>query len=207
MYFLPTVVRLALAAGRQDLARRAIMLCDRAIERDDGLIAAAAACRCRGLLDADPARLREAVDRYRAIGDVPDVAGSLEDLAVVYGQRGEVQAARAAYAEAVEVFQALGANTDLVRARSRVRPYGIGGGPRGRLTRPVSGWYALTPTERKVAALVADGLSNPDIAAALFLSRRTVQSHVSHILAKLKVRSRGEIAQEAARHPFTAEVG
>ena len=67
--------------------------------------------------------------------------------------------------------------------------------------RPTSGWFALTPTERRIAYLVADGLSNPDIAAERFLSRRTVQSHVSHILTKLDARSRAEIAEEAARHP------
>jgi DNA-binding NarL/FixJ family response regulator len=52
-----------------------------------------------------------------------------------------------------------------------------------------------------VAYLVAMGRSNPDIAAELFLSRNTVQTHVSHILAKLGVRSRAEIVREAVRHP------
>ena len=67
--------------------------------------------------------------------------------------------------------------------------------------RPATGWEALTPTEVKVAYLVADGRSNPDVAAALFLSRNTVQTHVSHILAKLGARSRAEIIREAVRHP------
>jgi DNA-binding NarL/FixJ family response regulator len=63
----------------------------------------------------------------------------------------------------------------------------------------VTGWEALTATEQRVAALVADGLSNPDIATVLFLSRRTVQTHVSHIIAKLGVRSRVEVAVQSAR--------
>ena len=50
----------------------------------------------------------------------------------------------------------------------------------------------------KVVDLVARGMSNPSIAAQLFLSRRTVQTHVSHILAKLKVRSRVDIIRESA---------
>ena len=54
-----------------------------------------------------------------------------------------------------------------------------------------------------MAYLVADGPSNPDVAAALFLSRNTVQTHVSHILAKLGARSRAEIIAEAGRHPAT----
>jgi len=52
-----------------------------------------------------------------------------------------------------------------------------------------------------VAYVVAAGRSNPDIAAELFLSRNTVQTHVSHILAKLGARSRAEIVREALRHP------
>jgi DNA-binding NarL/FixJ family response regulator len=63
--------------------------------------------------------------------------------------------------------------------------------------RPAHGWDALTETEHKVAVLVTEGLSNPDIAAKMFLSRRTVQSHVSSILAKLELASRVEVAVSA----------
>jgi DNA-binding NarL/FixJ family response regulator len=65
--------------------------------------------------------------------------------------------------------------------------------------RPAHGWDALTETEHKVALLVAEGLSNPDIATKMFLSRRTVQSHVSSILAKLELTSRVELAVSAQR--------
>ena len=64
----------------------------------------------------------------------------------------------------------------------------------------MSGWGALTPTEVRVAGLVAAARSNPDIAAELFMSRYTVQTHVSHILAKLGAQSRVEIAAVAVRH-------
>jgi Response regulator containing a CheY-like receiver domain and an HTH DNA-binding domain len=56
-----------------------------------------------------------------------------------------------------------------------------------------------SPAEERVAALVAEGRSNPDIAAELLLSRRTVQTHVSHILTKLGYSSRIEIAREVDR--------
>jgi DNA-binding NarL/FixJ family response regulator len=62
------------------------------------------------------------------------------------------------------------------------------------------GWDSLTPTEGRIAALVVEGLSNPQIAARLYLSPRTVGTHVSHILTKLGVHSRIDIAREAARH-------
>ena len=58
----------------------------------------------------------------------------------------------------------------------------------------------MTPTEVRVAALVAQGRSNPDIAAEMLLSRRTVQTHVSNILAKLGYGSRIDVARESARH-------
>ena len=58
------------------------------------------------------------------------------------------------------------------------------------------GWDSLTPTEVKITEMVAQGLSNPQIAAKLFLSRRTVGTHVSHILSKLDVHSRIDIARE-----------
>jgi DNA-binding NarL/FixJ family response regulator len=51
-----------------------------------------------------------------------------------------------------------------------------------------------------VAELVATGISNPDIASRLFLSRNTVQTHVSHILAKLGARSRAEIIRQSLEH-------
>ena len=63
-----------------------------------------------------------------------------------------------------------------------------------------AGWNSLTPTETKIAAMVAEGMSNRQIAEQLVLSPRTVGTHVSHILAKLGVRSRIDIAREAAEH-------
>ncbi|OBI63235.1 transcriptional regulator [Mycobacterium sp. E796] len=69
---------------------------------------------------------------------------------------------------------------------------------RGERKRPTSGWASLTPTERDVARLVADGLANNEIAARLFISRRTVQTHLTHVYAKLGITSRVQLAQEVA---------
>jgi len=59
-------------------------------------------------------------------------------------------------------------------------------------------WPALTPSEQRIAALVGRGLSNPEIAGQLFLSRYTVRSHVSRILAKLGTGTRLEIVRALA---------
>lgn len=70
---------------------------------------------------------------------------------------------------------------------------------RGERKRPSSGWAALTPTELEVVRLVAEGLGNKDIAAQLFISHRTVQTHLTHVYTKLGFTSRVQLAQEATR--------
>lgn len=70
---------------------------------------------------------------------------------------------------------------------------------RGGRKRPASGWRSLTPTELDVVRLVSEGLANNDIATRLFISPRTVQSHLTHVYSKLGVSSRVQLAQEAAR--------
>ena len=71
---------------------------------------------------------------------------------------------------------------------------------RGERKRPTSGWASLTPTERDVVQLVSEGLANKDIATRLFVSPRTVQTHLTHVYTKLGLTSRVQLVQEAARH-------
>jgi len=71
---------------------------------------------------------------------------------------------------------------------------------RGQRKRPPSGWASLTPTERQVVQLLSEGLANNDIATRLFVSPRTVQSHLTHVYTKLGLTSRVQLVQEAARH-------
>jgi predicted ATPase/class 3 adenylate cyclase/DNA-binding CsgD family transcriptional regulator len=71
---------------------------------------------------------------------------------------------------------------------------------RGQRKRPASGWASLTPTERDVVRLVSEGLANNDIATRLFVSPRTVQTHLTHVYTKLGLTLRVQLVQEAARH-------
>ena len=190
---LPMLTRLAVAAGHDDVAAAAYAAArDRETENTAG--------HCRGIIESDPAALIAIADAFPPALLPLQRAHVLENAAVVYAERGELQAARATFTEAVKLYDGLGATWDMRRASARLRPFGIRRGTRSK-RRPDFGWDALTATELKIAYLVADGQSNPDIAAELFLSRNTVQTHVSHILTKLDARSRTEIATQALARP------
>jgi predicted ATPase/class 3 adenylate cyclase/DNA-binding CsgD family transcriptional regulator len=70
---------------------------------------------------------------------------------------------------------------------------------RGSRKRPAGGWESLTPTELEVAQHAAAGLTNPEIAQRMFISRGTAKTHLSHIYAKLGVRNRSELTAQASR--------
>jgi DNA-binding CsgD family transcriptional regulator/tetratricopeptide (TPR) repeat protein len=71
--------------------------------------------------------------------------------------------------------------------------------PRGKRQRPSAGWESLTPTELEVARHAGAGMTNPEIAARMFISRDTVRTHLSHIFGKLGLKNRSELAGEVAR--------
>jgi DNA-binding CsgD family transcriptional regulator len=197
--WLPNLVRLAIAAGDGQVARAAAQACAaEAAAETEPARAAAASLRCRGLLRSDPGPLRDAAAHYRSLGPAVQLPSALEDLAAVLAQRGREDEAKAALNEAVRLYEDLDARWDIRRADSRLRAHGIRRGVRGRRgPRVASGWEALTQTELSIATMLAGGASTPDIARGMFLSRRTVQAHISHILAKLGVKGRGDIVREA----------
>src|SRR5206468_9261229 len=106
-------------------------------------------------------------------------------LGMVGGGGGERRAARDGVEAALEGFETIGASGWAEKARVEIGR--IGGRTREE---------GLTAAERRVAALVAEGRTNQEVAAALFLGERTVASHLTHIYAKLGVRSRTELARK-----------
>jgi DNA-binding NarL/FixJ family response regulator len=153
---------------------------------------------CRGMLEHDPHKLMAAAARYEDASRPLLQAKALEAAAIEFVATDERGLARDAFTRAVEVYESLGAAADVARVLATFRGHGIRRGPRSKHRQASSGWDSLTPMEAKVAAFVEEGLSNPDIAAKLMLSRRTVGTHVSHILKKLGVSSRTDIARESA---------
>jgi DNA-binding CsgD family transcriptional regulator/tetratricopeptide (TPR) repeat protein len=158
-----------------------------------------AALFCRGLVDSDPTALLRAAEQYELAERPLPKAQALEAAALAFAGSGGTGSGQAAFTRALDGYTALHANWDMARLQAQFRSYGIRRSPRVRPKRPQTGWESLTPTEARIAAMVAEGLSNPKIATALFLSPRTVATHVSHILTKLRVPSRIDIAREAGR--------
>ena len=147
--------------------------------------------RCRGLVAAArgdvteaAALLEDAVAQHEQAADPLGRARALLALGVVRRRRRQKRAAREAIAAALDGFEQLGAATWIERARAELGR--IGGRSREE---------GLTAAERRVAALVAEGHTNREVAAALFLGERTVETHLSHVYAKLGVRSRAELAR------------
>ncbi|MEU7632001.1 AAA family ATPase [Nocardia sp. NPDC049220] len=193
-YIFPDIARLAAEVGDARAARLVVTGAEELLARQPTAARNGTALLCRGLADHDPDVLLYAAAAFRLSGRPLYEAQAYENAAVLLAAAGREADARRGLATAMMLYSQLGASWDTARAIARVRPYGIRLGVRGRRNRPKSGWASLTDTERKIAMLVTKGSSNSDIAAQMFLSRRTIQSHVSSILAKLDLASRREIA-------------
>jgi DNA-binding CsgD family transcriptional regulator len=170
-------------------------LTDRLAERGATLErewALAVAGRCRGLIAAAHgdlsgalAELEEAAERHERVPVPFDRARTLLVVGVVRRRGRQRRSAREALEQACAEFERLGAAVWHARARGEL----------GRLGGRAPSDGALTPSEHKVAALVAEGRTNREVAAELVVSEKTVESHLSHVYRKLGVRSRAELTR------------
>jgi len=192
-------VRLALHVGERALAAEAATTLEEGAKRARLPRIDGTALLCRGLLEGDADVLMASVDAYRAITRPYDLARACESAGTVLNRRGLKDHAIAYLRESAEIYQRLVATRDLSRVESSLRALGAPRGRRGRRSRPDTGWESLTPTESAVVRLVADGLRNRGIADRLFISRRTVETHLTHIFGKLGISSRTELMAMAGR--------
>jgi DNA-binding CsgD family transcriptional regulator len=195
----PLAVRVALQAGDAGLAAR--------IARDAGRLArvnedvptlAGCARHAEALVRGDMEGVRLAVELLRAGPRPLALAAALEDLGLAFGRGEHREAAIAAFEEALILYGGASAMTGAVRVRRELRAMGARGRHRVAEAGGVRAWDSLTRAERAVAQLVADGLSNRRVAARLFVSSSTVDTHLQHIFGKLGINSRVQLARLVA---------
>jgi DNA-binding CsgD family transcriptional regulator len=194
----PQLVRIAVASGDRELAESAAAAAERRRALNPAAPAVqACAAHARGLLTGDAAALAQAAEILEAGQRRLAAASALEDLALAElraDRRGE---AVTALDRALAIHAACGAHWDLARVRMRLRRLGV----RRRLPserRPASGWAALTSSELAVVRLVADGLTNREVAERLYISPHTVSGHLRHAFEKLGISSRVTLTRIAA---------
>jgi DNA-binding CsgD family transcriptional regulator len=186
--------RVAIAEGRQDLAER---------DAHDALACAATVqvrhcvpdiLECLAALSGDSGSYQEAV---RLFGAADALRQQTTEVRFGFFQS-DYDASCAAARDALDIyaFHAAWAEGAALSTEEAIA-YAQRG--RGERRRPSTGWASLTPTELDVVRLVSEGLANKDIATRLFISPRTVQTHLTHVYTKLGLTSRVQLAQETAR--------
>ena len=192
---LPDVARLAVALGQPERGAAVWSLCS-ATDSLDHVPAGAERAWAGALLAGDAVGVNSAAERLAAWRPF-QAARAWRDAALMLAAT-DPTAARDAATRALGAFEQLGAEDAAARFRADMREAGV----RLRTGRPAPdrvGWTSITATERMVVELVAGGRTNAEIAATLYTSRRTVESHLVHVYNKVGVRSRVELAREAAR--------
>jgi len=155
----------------------------------------AAAGHARGLIEQDPAALQRVAETYAT---TLARARALEDAGNAWAQQGDQAQATILLSQAYAVYQELGDADTLARVRSSLRAAGTRLRHWTHADRPAFGWDSLTDTERRIADLVAEGLSNRQVANRVFLSTHTVAFHLRHVFWKLGITSRVQLARIAA---------
>jgi DNA-binding CsgD family transcriptional regulator len=190
----PNLVEAYVRLGRLDDARRSLERYREFGVRSSHVWSPAVARRCEGLLAGE--------DEYEAIltdalalhpdTDPFGAARTRLHLGERLRRSGRRTEARRELRAALETFDALGARPWSERARSELRASGE------RLRRDPAAAEELTPQELQIALHVAEGKTNRDVGAALFLSHKTVEFHLHRIYRKLGVSSRGELIRRFA---------
>lgn len=218
----PDMVRLAVITGRTEHAARVVAELDAMTRRTASPVVAAVARWTRALVDesqdpdhagnsdnsgdadrADRAdrsnAIEAAADQLAARGRLPEAARAWHDAAVYAVRRGRSREGRRLATRAFEVYDRLGAHHWHRRLRSDLRAHDVVMRPRRGPPRPSYGWESLTASESAIVDLAGQGLTNTEIAARLFVSRRTVESHLGRIYTKLGLSSRAQLVAAIAR--------
>jgi DNA-binding CsgD family transcriptional regulator len=194
------LVRIAVAADDSELAECGVAAAERrASLNPEVLSVTATAAHARGLLSRSQDHLAEAVALFEQSPRPHALAAALEDLGAAQAQSGQGPSGVVTLDRALVLYHQVGATHDASRVRARLRTLGV----RRRIAsprRPGHGWGAMTASELAVARLVAQGLTNRDVAERLFVSPHTVNSHLRQIFTKLQINSRVALTRLANDH-------
>jgi DNA-binding CsgD family transcriptional regulator len=198
VHWQPDLVEAYARAGKRDSAHGVLAVLEQQAQYTTGRWAQGTAARCRGLLtdDAPDEYFDVAVKHLQAVPAPFEIARTHLCRGERLRRAGRRTAARRALQQAIDEFDRLGAQPWTNRARAESRA--TGANPRRRQS-PAER-EQLTPHELQVAVIVANGASNREAAASLFLSPKTIEFHLGHIYRKLGVRTRTQLAALAARH-------
>lgn len=191
----PTYTKILVDLGQQEEAREIVTATEAAAQRDATPWAEAQAHRCRGIADREPETLNAAIALLTEAPDVfMDLPDAYEEMAMLLSEAGHTDQAVACLQQAAVLWGKPGATRDIARIDAALRGLGFQQGVRGSRRRPRSGWEALTKTEREVVDLVTEDLIYREIAERMFISKRTVETHIAHIFEKLGLSSRRELS-------------
>jgi DNA-binding CsgD family transcriptional regulator/tetratricopeptide (TPR) repeat protein len=195
------LTRLSLTTGDRDAAEAVAAAAARLAHENPGFpTLAASAAHAQGVLCGDRAALSRAAATHVGPWGRASAAEDLGVLLTTMGDGAGKDAAIEALDQALEGYQHVGALRDAARIRARLRRLGVRRRHWTQSDRPISGWSSLTETERNVAALAAQGLTNPQVATQMFVSPHTVKFHLRQVFRKLGIGSRVELARLATEH-------
>ncbi|HYZ47242.1 MAG TPA: LuxR C-terminal-related transcriptional regulator, partial [Actinomycetota bacterium] len=195
----PDGVRLARAAGQEEEGRALISHIEHLGERTGIAFYQGIALRARALMEGDVEVALRAVETLRRCSRPVELAFACEDAGAALVSRGRAEEAEPLLHQAIATYEGIGARRAINRAEAVLRAAGRHLGRRGPRPKETLGWGSLTRSERDVVELVARGLTNREVGTRLFISRRTVETHLSHAFRKLGVSSRVELAAKAAQ--------
>jgi DNA-binding CsgD family transcriptional regulator len=189
---LPDAIEAMVAVGRIEAADRWLAPWEERGERMDRAWVLAVSARSRAILLAARGDLAAAVEvgersmqQYERLPMPFERARTLLLLGQLYRRKRQKRKAIDAFNEALEAFTQIGATTWAERVNSELSRSKVGH----------TGDVGLTSSEQQVADLAATGMTNNDIAAALFISPKTVEHHIGRVYRKLGIRNRAELGQ------------
>lgn len=195
----PDLLRVLSAIGEGVSGRGVVRDVEESARRQNTASARGAAIRCRGMAVGDPDLLLGAVAVTRQSPRVLDRARACDDAGLALAATARRAEGLALLEEALLLYERLGARHRVRAVESALRHAGVTRGRRGTRRRPATGWEALTKTELEVVELVGQGFTARETGSRLFISPRTVETHVAHVFAKLGLSSRAQLREALSR--------